>query len=104
MASVPTLDFDLGQDIEMLRNSVRHFAAVEIAPRAAVTDQCNEFPADLCRKLGDLGLLGITVGEEYGGNRMGYLAPCVAMGEVSPAPSAVWLSLCSPSNHCAEPN
>src|SRR5258708_39710456 len=91
MASVPTLDFDLGQDIEMLRNSVRHFAAVEIAPRAAVTDQCNEFPADLWRKLGDLGLLGITVGEEYGGTGVGYLAQVVAMEEVwrGPAPGGV---------------
>ena len=71
MASFPSLDFDLGQDIEMLRDTVQNFAAHEIAPRAAQTDQRNEFPMDLWRKLGDLGLLGITVGEECGGSGMG---------------------------------
>jgi isovaleryl-CoA dehydrogenase len=100
MASFPTLDFDLGQDIEMLRESLQHFAAAEIAPRAAQTDQRNEFPMDLWAKLGDLGLLGITVGEEYGGTGMGYLAHVVAMEEVSRASAAVGLSYGAHSNLC----
>jgi isovaleryl-CoA dehydrogenase len=100
MASFPTLDFDLGQDIEMLRDTVQNFAAHEIAPRAAETDQRNEFPMDLWRKLGDLGLLGITVGEEYGGTSMGYVAHVVAMEEVSRASAAVGLSYGAHSNLC----
>ena len=100
MASFPTLDFDLGPDIEMLRNSVQHFAAAEIAPCAAETDRRNEFPMELWRKLGELGLLGITVGEEYGGTGMGYLAHVVAMEEVSRASAAVGLSYGAHSNLC----
>jgi len=100
MASFPTLDFDLGPDIEMLRDTVQNFAAHEIAPRAAQTDQRNEFPMDLWRKLGDLGLLGITVGEEYGGAGMGYLAHVVAMEEISRASAAVGLSYGAHSNLC----
>jgi len=100
MASFPTLDFDLGQDIEMLRDTVQNFASREIAPRATETDQRNEFPMDLWRKLGDLGLLGITVGEEYGGTGMGYLAHVVAMEEVSRASAAVGLSYGAHSNLC----
>ena len=96
----PALDFDLGQDIEMLRRSVQHFAAVEIAPRAAQIDQRNEFPMDLWRKLGELGLLGITVSEEYGGTGIGYLAHVVAMEEVSRASAAVGLSYGAHSNLC----
>ena len=100
MASFPALDFDLGADIEMLRNTVQNFSAREIAPRAAQTDECNEFPMDLWRKLGDLGLLGITVGEEYGGTGMGYLAHVVAMEEVSRASASVGLSYGAHSNLC----
>ena len=100
MASVPTLDFDLGQDIEMLRDSVRTFAAREIAPRAAETDARNEFPMDLWRKLGGLGLLGMTVNEDYGGTGMGYLAHVVAMEEISRASASVGLSYGAHSNLC----
>ena len=100
MASFPTLDFDLGEDVEMLRDAVRNFAVNEIAPRAADIDQKNEFPMDLWRKLGDLGLLGITVGEKYGGTGMGYLAHVVAMEEVSRASASVGLSYGAHSNLC----
>ncbi|MFN8704916.1 MAG: acyl-CoA dehydrogenase family protein, partial [Rhodospirillales bacterium] len=85
-------DFDLGSDIDALREQVARFAADEIAPRAAAIDATNEFPMDLWRKFGDLGLLGITVGEEYGGAGMGYLAHCVAVEELSRASASVGLS------------
>ncbi|MFT5118614.1 MAG: isovaleryl-CoA dehydrogenase, partial [Kiritimatiellia bacterium] len=75
----PTLNFNLGEDIDMLRDSVFQFCSKEIAPRAADIDSSNEFPMDLWRKLGDMGLLGITVEEQYGGTGMGYLAHSVAM-------------------------
>src|SRR6185295_5857494 len=100
MASLPSLDFDLGQDIEMLRDSLQHFTLREIAPRAAETDRRNEFPMDLWRKFGALGLLGITVSETYGGTDMGYLAHVVAMEEVSRACAAVGLSYGAHSNLC----
>jgi len=100
MASLPSLDFDLGQDIEMLRDSLQHFPSREIAPRAAETDRRNEFPMDLWRKFGALGLLGITVSETYGGTDMGYLAHVVAMEEVSRACAAVGLSYGAHSNLC----
>ncbi|HEX7954584.1 MAG TPA: acyl-CoA dehydrogenase family protein, partial [Burkholderiales bacterium] len=100
MASFPALDFDLGPDLEMLRESVRNFASVEIGPRAAQIDQSNEFPMDLWRKLGDLGLLGITATEEYGGAGMGYLAHVLAMEEVSRASASVGLSYGAHSNLC----
>ncbi|HVY07348.1 MAG TPA: isovaleryl-CoA dehydrogenase [Burkholderiales bacterium] len=100
LASFPTLDFGLGEDIEMLRDSVRAFAAREIAPRAAEIDSANAFPMDLWRKLGGLGLLGVTVEEEYGGSRLGYLAHVVAMEEVSRASAAVGLSYGAHSNLC----
>src|SRR3954470_22244450 len=89
MPSFPSLDFDLGQDIEMLRDSVQHFAAKEIAPRAAEMDRRNDFPVDLWRQFGALGLLGITVSETYGGTGMGYLAHVVAMEEISRGCAAV---------------
>jgi isovaleryl-CoA dehydrogenase len=88
----PALDFDLGETAEMLRDSVRSFAASEIAPRAEEIDESNEFPADLWKKLGDLGVLGITVDEAYGGAGMGYVEHVVAMEEISRASASVGLS------------
>ena len=96
----PSLDFNLGEDIEMLREAVYQFARAEIAPRAAQIDRDNQFPADLWPKMGDLGLLGITVEEEYGGSHLGYLAHCVAMEEISRASAAVGLSYGAHSNLC----
>jgi isovaleryl-CoA dehydrogenase len=100
MTNLPTLDFDLGETIDMLRDSVRQFAAAEIAPRAAEIDRENQFPHDLWRKLGDLGLLGITVEEDCGGSGLGYLAHVVAMEEVSRASASVGLSYGAHSNLC----
>lgn len=96
----PTLNFDLGEDIDMLRNSVYQFAQVELAPRAEQIDKDNEFPADMWAKLGDMGLLGVTVSEEYGGTNMGYLAHTVAMEEISRASASVGLSYGAHSNLC----
>jgi isovaleryl-CoA dehydrogenase len=98
--SYPCLNFNLGAEIDMLRDTVFQFAQAEIAPRAAEIDQSNEFPMDLWRKFGDLGLLGITVSEEYGGSGMGYLAHCVAMEEISRASASVGLSYGAHSNLC----
>ncbi len=95
-----TLDFDLGETADLLRESVGDFAACEIAPRAATIDRTNEFPADLWRKMGDLGLLGLTVEAEWGGAGMGYLEHCVAMEEVSRASASVGLSYGAHSNLC----
>ena len=100
MVSLPTLNFDLGETIGMLRDSVQGFAAAEIAPRAADIDRSNQFPADLWRKMGELGLLGITVEEEYGGTNMGYLAHIVAMEEISRASGSIGLSYGAHSNLC----
>jgi isovaleryl-CoA dehydrogenase len=94
------LDFALGEEIDMLRDSVRRFAEVEIAPRAAAIDRDNDFPADLWRKMGGLGVLGLTVEEEFGGAGMTYLAHCVAMEEISRASAAVGLSYGAHSNLC----
>jgi isovaleryl-CoA dehydrogenase len=94
------LDLDLGDTIELLRDNVREFARREIAPRAAEIDRVNEFPADLWRKLGELGVLGITVAEEYGGGDAGYLAHIVAMEEISRASASVGLSYGAHSNLC----
>ncbi len=96
----PFLKFDLGEDIAMLRDSIAAFAAAEIAPRAGDIDHTNQFPMDLWRKMGDLGILGITVPEEYGGANMGYLAHCVAMEEISRASASVGLSYGAHSNLC----
>ena len=97
---LPFLRFDHGETIALLRESVRDFAQREIAPRAADIDRANEFPADLWRKFGALGLLGITVDEAYGGSRMGYLAHIVAMEEISRASASVGLSYGAHSNLC----
>jgi len=94
------LRFEHGETIDMLRASVRDFAVREIAPRAAEIDRANEFPADLWKKLGALGLLGITVEEDYGGTAMGYLAHIVAMEEISRASASVGLSYGAHSNLC----
>jgi isovaleryl-CoA dehydrogenase len=96
----PSLDFDLGEEIEMLREAVFQFARAEIAPRAAEIDREHLFPADLWPKLGEMGLLGITVEEQYGGTRMGYLAHCIAMEEISRASGSVGLSYGAHSNLC----
>ena len=96
----PSLDFDLGETAGMLRESVADFAAIEIAPRAAGIDESNEFPADLWRKMGGLGLLGITVEEDYGGAGMGYLEHVVAMEEISRGSASVGLSYGAHSNLC----
>ncbi len=100
MTSLPGLDFDLGEDIDALRDAVRDFAQSEIAPRAAQIDQTDQFPMDLWRKMGDLGVLGITVPEADGGAGMGYLAHMVAMEEISRASASVGLSYGAHSNLC----
>jgi len=96
----PTLNFGLEEELEALRSMVAQFAAAEIAPRAAEIDSSNQFPMDLWRKMGDLGLLGITVETQYGGSGMGYLAHCIAMEEISRASASVGLSYGAHSNLC----
>jgi isovaleryl-CoA dehydrogenase len=98
--SLPGLDFGLGGDIEMLRETVRGFAQDKIAPRADEIDRSNSFPRELWPELGALGLHGITVEEEWGGSGMGYLAHCVAMEEISRASAAIGLSYGAHSNLC----
>ncbi|WP_249975432.1 isovaleryl-CoA dehydrogenase [Vreelandella olivaria] len=94
------LNFGLDDELNMLREQVNAFAASEIAPRAAEIDHNNEFPNDLWKKFGDMGLLGITVPEENGGSGMGYLAHCIAMEEISRASASVALSYGAHSNLC----
>ncbi len=97
---LPSLDFALGDSADMLRDSVMRFADDEIAPRAADIDKRNDFPDDLWRKMGELGILGVTVEEEFGGAAMGYLEHVVAMEEVSRASASVGLSYGAHSNLC----
>ena len=99
-SNYPTLNFNLGDTADMLRATVHDFAQAEIAPLAAEIDRSNEFPAPLWRKLGELGLLGITVEEEYGGAGMGYLEHVIAMEELSRASASVGLSYGAHSNLC----
>ena len=98
--NTPLLDFGLGETIDILRATVADFATREIAPRAAAIDRSNDFPNELWRSLGALGVLGITAEEEYGGTNMGYLAHMVAMEEISRASAAVGLSYGAHSNLC----
>jgi isovaleryl-CoA dehydrogenase len=97
---LPGLDFGHGSEIDMLRDTVRGFAQNKIAPHAAEIDRANTFPRELWPQLGELGLLGITVEEEYGGAGLGYLAHCVAMEEISRASGAIGLSYAAHSNLC----
>ncbi|OED41398.1 isovaleryl-CoA dehydrogenase [Endozoicomonas sp. (ex Bugula neritina AB1)] len=100
MISYPSLNFNLGETTDMLREQVKQFATHEIAPLAQSIDRDNEFPHCLWKKMGDMGLLGVTVSEEYGGSGMGYLAHCIAMEEISRASASVGLSYGAHSNLC----
>jgi len=100
MTHLPGLNHQLGEDVDALREAVREFAHAEIAPRAAEVDASDQFPMDLWRKMGALGVLGITVADEYGGAGMGYLAHMIAMEEISRASASVGLSYGAHSNLC----
>ena len=100
MIDFPHLDFHHGEDIDMLRDSVAKFAAAEIAPLAHEVDQTDQFPMPLWKKFGDMGLLGLTVPEEFGGSGMGYLAHVIAMEEISRAAGGIGLSYGAHSNLC----
>jgi isovaleryl-CoA dehydrogenase len=98
--TLSSLDFGLPEELRMLRDAVQSLAQDELAPRAADIDRANEFPADMWRKFGDMGLLGITVDERYGGSGLGYLAHAIAMEEISRASASVGLSYGAHSNLC----
>ncbi|TRX55636.1 isovaleryl-CoA dehydrogenase [Thalassomonas sp. M1454] len=100
ISTFSSLNFNLGETVDMIRDTVNAFARDEIAPRAEKIDQDNEFPMDLWRKFGDLGLLGMTVDEQYGGSQLGYLEHVVAMQEISRASASVGLSYGACSNLC----
>jgi isovaleryl-CoA dehydrogenase len=100
MLNLPGLQFDLGDDVAMLRDTLQQFTAAEITPRAAEIDRSDQFPMDLWRKLGELGVHGMTVPEQYGGTDMGYLAHIVAMEEISRGSASVGLSYGAHSNLC----
>jgi isovaleryl-CoA dehydrogenase len=100
MSNLPGLNFQLGEDIDALRDAVREFAQAEIAPLAHDVDKNDQFPMQLWRKMGELGVLGITVEEEYGGAGMGYLAHMIAMEEISRASASIGLSYGAHSNLC----
>ncbi len=100
MNNLPGLNFQLGDDIDALRDAVHDFAQAEIAPRAEAIDRSDQFPMDLWQKMGALGVLGVTVGEEHGGAGMGYLAHMIAMEEISRASASVGLSYGAHSNLC----
>ena len=95
-----TMDFGLGEDVDALRETVRKFAQEEIAPKSAEVDRSNEFPMELWEMMGNLGLHGITISEEFGGVDMGYLAHCVAVEEISRANAAIGMSYGAHSNLC----
>ena len=98
--ALPAFDFGLGETADMIRDSVASFAADKIAPRAVDIDSSNTFPRDLWPQLGDLGVLGVTVEEEYGGAGLGYLEHCLAVEEISRASASVGLSYGAHSNLC----
>lgn len=100
ISTFSSMNFNLGETVDMIRTTVNAFSRDEIAPRAAQIDKDNEFPMDLWRKFGDLGLLGMTVDEQYGGSGLGYLAHMVAMQEISRASASVGLSYGAMSNLC----
>ena len=100
ISTYTSLNFDLGETNDMLREQVNQFAAAEIAPLAESTDANNEFPMQLWKKMGDMGLLGITCDEKYGGAGMGYLAHAIAMEEISRASASIGLSYGAHSNLC----
>ena len=100
MINLPGIQFDLGDDIALLREALQQFVAKEIAPRAAEIDRSDQFPMDLWHKLGELGVHGLTVSEDYGGTNLGYLAHIVAMEEISRGSASVGLSYGAHSNLC----